>query len=86
MVKEKTSVSIEAWILAAVRKHAEATGVSVSTVLERGALREIAAARAPAARAGVYGAEAVAAQEADERIVAEDVERAVAERRAGEAA
>ncbi|MEV0150018.1 MULTISPECIES: hypothetical protein [unclassified Nonomuraea] len=82
---EKTSVSMEAWILNAVRKHAEENGLSVSAVLARGALREIAANHNPAARATVYGAGAVAAQEADERIVAEDLTRAADERH-GEAA
>ncbi|MFC4118205.1 hypothetical protein [Nonomuraea zeae] len=68
-----------------VRKHAEANGLSVSTVLERGALREIAATHNTAARAAVYGAGAVASQEADERVVAEDTARAANEHR-GEAA
>jgi hypothetical protein len=63
----------------------EANGLSVSTVLERGALREIAATHSTAARAAVYGADAVAAQEADEQIVAEDTARAADEQR-GEAA
>ncbi|MCA2230270.1 hypothetical protein [Nonomuraea aurantiaca] len=85
MAKGRTSVSIAPWVLEAVRKHAEAHGLSVSTVLERGALREIAATHTPAARAAVYGAGAVAAQEADERIVSEDVTRAADEHR-GEAA
>jgi hypothetical protein len=80
---EKTSVSMEAWILNAVRKYAEDHGLSVSAVLARGALREIAASHAPAARAAVYGAGA--AQEADERITAEDITRAADEHR-GEAA
>ncbi|WP_433259631.1 hypothetical protein ACQPYK_48685 (plasmid) [Streptosporangium sp. CA-135522] len=86
MTKGKTSVSIAPWILEAVRKHAEANGLSVSTVLERGALREIAATHSPAARAAVYGADAAAAQEADERVVTEDTTRAVDERRSSEAA
>ncbi|HUR02343.1 MAG TPA: hypothetical protein VM347_07385 [Nonomuraea sp.] len=85
MAKDRTSISIAPWILEAVRKHAEANGLSVSTVLERGALREIAATHSTAARAAMYGAGAVAAQEADERIVTEDVTRAADERR-GEAA
>lgn len=85
MAMEKTSVSMEAWILNAVRKHAEERGLSVSAVLARGALREIAASHTPAARAAVYGAGAVAAQEADERITAEDITRAADEHR-GEAA
>ena len=86
MAKEKTSVSIAPWILEAVRKHAEAHGLSVSTVLERGALREIAVAHTPAVRAAVYGAGAIAAQEADERVTAEDIARSVDEHHAGEAA
>ena len=83
MAKERTSVSIAPWILEAVRKHAEANGLSVSTVLERGALREIAATHSAAARAKVYGESAH--QEADERIVADDIARAADEHR-GEAA
>ncbi|MCA2229379.1 hypothetical protein [Nonomuraea aurantiaca] len=83
MAKERTSVSIAPWILEAVRKHAEANGLSVSTVLERGALREIAATHSAAARTKVYGESAD--QEADERIVADDTARAADERR-GEAA
>ncbi|MDP9867922.1 MULTISPECIES: hypothetical protein [Streptosporangium] len=51
-----------------------------------GALREIAATHTPAARAAVYGAGAVAAREAAERIVAEDVTRAADECRSGEVA
>ncbi len=83
---EKTSVSMDAWILNAVRKHAEEQGLSVSAVLARGALRELAASHTPAARAAVYGAGAVVTQEADERIVTEDVTRAADERRSGGAA
>ncbi|MBG0825804.1 hypothetical protein HS048_34540 [Planomonospora sp. ID91781] len=79
-------MSIAPWILDAVRKHAERQGLSVSTVLERGALREIAATHSPTARAAVYGAGAIAAQEAEERLLAEDTVRAVDERHAGEAA
>ncbi|GAA2411025.1 hypothetical protein GCM10010404_81170 [Nonomuraea africana] len=85
MAKSKTSLSIAPWILEAVRKHAEENGISVSTVLERGALREIAASHDAAARAAVYGAGAAATQEADERVVAEDLSRAADEHR-GEAA
>jgi hypothetical protein len=85
MATEKTSVSMEAWILDKVRKYAEDQGISVSAVLARGALREIAAGHTAAARAAMYGGAAVAAQEADERIVSEDIERAADERR-GEAA
>ncbi|GAB2468010.1 hypothetical protein GCM10027187_40230 [Streptosporangium sandarakinum] len=84
MAKERTSVTIAPWILDTVRKYAEANGLSVSTVLERGALREIAAAHSPAARAPIYGAST--AQEDDERIIAEDIARAAADRRPGEAA
>ncbi|MEV4896309.1 hypothetical protein AB0K48_43800 [Nonomuraea sp. NPDC055795] len=83
---EKTSVSMDAWILNAVRKHAEEHGLSVSAVLARGALREIAAGHTPTARAAVYGAGAVAAQEADERVTTEDVTRAADEHRSGEVA
>ncbi|PZG16853.1 hypothetical protein [Nonomuraea aridisoli] len=83
MAMEKTSISMEAWILKAAREHAEARGMSLSAFLARGALREIAAAHSPAARAAVYGAGA--AQEADERIVTEDVARASDEHH-GEAA
>ncbi|GIH97909.1 hypothetical protein Psi01_85390 [Planobispora siamensis] len=86
MAKEKTSVSIAPWILEAVRRHAEAQGVSVSTILERGALREIAATHSAAARAAVYGAGAVATQEAEERAAAEDIACAAEQRRSGEAA
>ncbi|MFD9941374.1 hypothetical protein ACFWYW_42700 [Nonomuraea sp. NPDC059023] len=86
MAMEKTSVSMDAWILNAVRKHAEERGLSVSAVLARGALREIAADHTPTARAAVYGAGAFAAQEADERITTEDVTRAADEHRSGEAA
>ncbi|GAA3507786.1 alkylhydroperoxidase family enzyme [Streptosporangium album] len=86
MTKGKTSVSIAPWILEAVRKHAEANGLSVSTVLERGALREIAATHSPTARAAVYGADASTTQEADEQIVTEDTTRAADERRSSEAA
>ncbi|MEU7001846.1 hypothetical protein [Nonomuraea sp. NPDC046570] len=87
MAKEKTSLSISPWVLDLVRKHAEANGLSVSAVLERGALREIAATHTSAARAAVYGAGAVAPQEADEQIVSDDITRATDERRrSGEAA
>lgn len=86
MEAKKISVSIEPWILAAVRRHAEAQGLSVSAVLARGALREIAASHRPEARAAVYGAAAAAGQEADEQRLAADVERAADERRSGEAA
>ncbi|MFE3449779.1 hypothetical protein ACFXJ8_12680 [Nonomuraea sp. NPDC059194] len=86
MAKGRTSVSIAPWILEAVRKHAEAHSISVSTVLERGALREIAATHSSAARAAVYGSGAVATQETDERLLAEDVQHVTAERRSGEAA
>ncbi|MGW4412494.1 hypothetical protein ACWEJ6_51465 [Nonomuraea sp. NPDC004702] len=76
---------MESWILNAVRKYAEENGLSVSAVLARGALREIAASHTPAARATVYGAGAVASQEVDERATAEDITRATDERR-GQAA
>jgi hypothetical protein len=85
MATEKTSVSMEAWILNAVRKHAEENGLSVSAVLARGALREIAAGHSPAKRAEIYGTGAVAGQEADERVTSDDITRAADERR-GEAA
>ena len=75
MAKDKTSISMESWILTAVRKYAEANGLSVSTVLERGALREIAAGHSPAARAAVYGANAATAQMADEELLAADIQR-----------
>ncbi|WP_219505333.1 hypothetical protein [Nonomuraea ceibae] len=82
---EKTSISMDAWILKSAREHAEARGMSLSAFLARGALREIAATHTPAARAAMYGAGAVATQEADERITTEDTARAADERR-GEAA
>ncbi|MFE0147779.1 hypothetical protein ACFWY5_11570 [Nonomuraea sp. NPDC059007] len=75
MALEKTSLSVDAWILSTVRKHAEEHGLSVSAVLARGALREIAASHTTEGRAAVYGAGAITAQEADERATTEDVTR-----------
>ncbi|MER5649633.1 hypothetical protein [Streptosporangium sp. NPDC002524] len=86
MAKDKTSVSLDPWVLALARGHAEGTGVSVSTLITRGILREIAATHDPRARAVVYGEAAVPGQEADEHAMAEDIAQAVDERRAGGAA
>ncbi|KAB8196039.1 hypothetical protein FH608_011275 [Nonomuraea phyllanthi] len=72
---------MESWILNAVRKYAEEKGLSVSAVLARGALREIAASHTPATRTAMYGAGAVATQEADEQIVVEDLACAIDEHR-----
>ncbi|MEU6721539.1 hypothetical protein ABZ897_59715 [Nonomuraea sp. NPDC046802] len=86
MATEKVSVSMDAWILQTARQHAEAQGLSLSAFFARGVLREIAAGHSSSARAALYGADAVVVQEADERIVAEDIARAADERRSGEAA
>jgi hypothetical protein len=86
MAKDRTSVSLDEWVLDLARKHAEGNGLSVSAVIARGILREVAATHDPRARAAVYGAPAVAGQEADERITAEDLAKAADTRRAEEAA
>lgn len=86
MAKDRTSVSLDGWVLELARKHAESTGTSVSDVIARGILREVAATHSPRARAALYGTPAVPGQEADERVTAEDTAQAADARRAGEAA
>ncbi|WP_214417161.1 hypothetical protein [Sphaerisporangium fuscum] len=86
MAKDRTSITLDEWVLDLARKHAEREGISVSAVVSRGILREVAATHDPRARAALYGPAAAAGQEADERITAEDIAAAADIRRAEEAA
>ncbi|MEW9527568.1 hypothetical protein [Microbispora sp. NPDC049125] len=84
MAKDKTSISIAPWILEKARAHAEANGLSLSAVIERGLLREIAAGHDQAGRAAFYGSPGIAAQEADEAAMRADTDKALKDKR-GEA-
>lgn len=86
MTKPRTSVTLDEWVLELARQHAEKNGTSVSAVVARGILREIAAGHDPRARAVYYGAPALDRQESDEQIAGEDIATAAEHRRAGEAA
>jgi hypothetical protein len=81
MAKDKTSISIAPWILEKARAHAEANGLSLSAVIERGLLREIAATHDQSARAAFYGSSAIAGQEADETAMRGDIETALKDKR-----
>lgn len=86
MAKDKTSISIAPWILEKARAHAEANGLSVSAIIERGILRELAASHSQSARAAYYGSPAVAAQEADELALHEDIQAHLQGKQGGAAA
>ncbi|MEU7938197.1 hypothetical protein [Microbispora bryophytorum] len=85
MAKDKTSISIAPWILEKARAHAEANGLSVSAVIERGILRELAASHDQSARAAYYGS-AIAAQEADEAALHDDIRAHLKDKQGGAAA
>ncbi|GAB3895671.1 hypothetical protein [Microbispora bryophytorum] len=86
MAKDKTSISIAPWILEKARAHAEANGLSVSAVIERGILRELAASHDQSARAAYYGSPAIAAQEADEAALRDDIRAHLKDKQGGAAA
>ncbi len=86
MAKEKTSISIAPWILEKARAHAEANGLSLSAVIERGLLREITAHHDQMTRAAFYGSPATAGQEADEAAMADDMRLALKDKQGGAAA
>ncbi|MFC0862260.1 hypothetical protein ACFHYQ_08125 [Sphaerimonospora cavernae] len=86
MAKDKTSISIAPWILEKARAHAEANGLSLSAVIERGLLRELAATHAQAARARFYGSPAITGQEADEATMHADLQNALKNKQGGAAA
>ncbi|GGT08016.1 hypothetical protein GCM10010156_76410 [Planobispora rosea] len=76
MAIAKTSVSLPEWVLTLARKHAETSNISLSALVQRGILREIAASHNQEARASVYGTAAVTGQENDERATGEDIRQA----------
>ncbi|WP_424534315.1 hypothetical protein ACOZ38_28940 [Sphaerisporangium viridialbum] len=86
MAKDRTSITLDEWVLELARQHAESRNMSVSALIMRGILREVAATHDPRARAVYYGPPAVDRQEADEQIAGQDIATAAEVRRAGEAA
>jgi hypothetical protein len=86
MAKEKTSVSIAPWLLEKARAHAEANGLSLSAVIERALLRELATTHDETARARFYGSLVIAEQEADEAAMRADVRKALKDKQGGAAA